>query len=92
VPLVERMALQSVAEVLSGATTLEVHGAHNEDLLPTLRITRVRDASGHELFDVDAGHENQRVEAMIDRVDTEYLDLLLDLTGDQYMGTGAIDL
>ena len=32
------------------------------------------------------------VEAAIDEVNTEYLDLLLDLTGDTYMGVSAIEL
>jgi hypothetical protein len=32
------------------------------------------------------------VEAAVDDVNAEYLDLLLDLTGDAYMGASSIDL
>lgn len=48
-------------------------------------------ADGGVLFDVDEGHDDPRVEAAIDEVSTEYLDLLLDLTGDTYMGASVIE-
>ena len=41
---------------------------------------------------VEDGHDDPEVEAAIDEVNTEYLDLLLDLTGDTYMGVSAIEL
>lgn len=44
------------------------------------------------LFDVEKGHDDPRVEQAIDETNTEYLDLLLDLTGDLYMGASAIEL
>ena len=47
---------------------------------------RVLDESGTVLFDVAFGHDDERVEALIDEVGVEYLDLPLDLTGDDYMG------
>ena len=43
------------------------------------------------LFDIEAGHDDPVVEEGIDEVGTEYLDLLLDLTGDDYMGDRTID-
>ncbi len=49
-------------------------------------------ADGTLLFDVEDGDDDPRVEAAIDEVDTEYLDLLLDLTGDTYMGASVIEL
>lgn len=90
--LVVGMALESIDEVLPGAHRLEVLGRINEDSIPTLRIQRVLDVDGRVLFDVAIGHDDRAVEDMIDEVGTEYLDLLLDLTGDDYMGAGSIDL
>jgi hypothetical protein len=90
VPLVEQMAIETVADVLPGAVTIEVHGEYNEDWLPILRIQRVTDADGVALFDSRIGHGNREVEDTIDTVNTEYLDLLLDLTSDDYMGAGII--
>lgn len=63
----------------------------NEDWIPVLRIQRVLDDDGRVLFDVGFGHDDRAVEDMIDEVGSEYLDLLLDLTGDDYMGAKSID-
>lgn len=91
VPLAERMAIESVADVLPGAETLEVHGEYNEDSIPVLRIQRVVDASGETLFAATEGDDEPSVEDTVDTVDTEYLDLLIDLTGDEYLGNRSID-
>lgn len=90
-PLVIRMALDRIAELVAGAHTLEVHGRVNEDWIPVLRIQRVLDEDGVVLFDIEVGHDDPVVEEGIDEVGTEYLDLLLDLTGDDYMGDRTID-
>jgi hypothetical protein len=74
-----------VADVLPGAHELEVHCEINEDWIPVLRIRRVLDAGGRLLFDVEEGAA-RRVEDMVDEVNVEYLDRLLDLTGDQPFG------
>lgn len=89
-PLAARMAVATVVDVLHGAHTLEVRGEVNEDWLPTLRIQRVLDAEGRVLFDVAHGHDDPSVEQAIDIADTEYLDLLIDLTGDEYMGDSTL--
>ena len=86
VPVLEAMALASVREVLPGAQRIEVEGRINEDWIPTLRILRVLGGDGGVLFDVAVGHDDERVEELIDEVGVEYLDLLLDLTGDDFMG------
>lgn len=91
VPILIRIALDSIEELLPGAHELELDGRINEDWIPTLRIQRVVDADGRVLFDVASGHDDPAVEDMIDEVNTEYLDLLLDLTGDDYMGAKSID-
>ena len=91
VPLALRMALDSVGEVLSGASVLEVLGRVNEDWIPVLRIQRVLDKQGEVLFDIEVGHDSPAVEDTIDEVGSEYLDLVLDLTGDDYMGARTID-
>lgn len=51
VPLALRMALDSVAEVLPGASALDVFGRVNEDWIPVLRIQRVLDEQGDVLFE-----------------------------------------
>lgn len=85
------MALDSVAEVLPGTSTLDVFGRVNEDWIPILRIQRVLGEQGDVLFDIEVGHDSRTVEDMIDEVGSEYLDLVLDLTGDDYMGARTID-
>jgi hypothetical protein len=90
-PLVIRMALDRTAELLPGAYALEVHGRVNEDWIPVLRIQRVLDEHRAVLFDIEDGHDDPAVEEGIDEVGTEYLDLLLDLTGDDYIGDRTID-
>jgi hypothetical protein len=91
VPLALRMALDSIAEVLPGAQQLEVFGRINEDWIPVLRIQRVLDEPGEVLFDIEVGHDSRTVEDTVDEVGSEYLDLVLDLTGDDYMGARTID-
>ncbi|MGC1511992.1 MAG: hypothetical protein WA797_03640 [Acidimicrobiales bacterium] len=91
VPLTLRMALDSVAEVLPGARTLQVFGRLSEDWIPTLRIQRVLDEQGEVLFDIEVGHDSRKVEDTVDEVGSDYLDLVLDLTGDDYMGARTID-
>ena len=90
--LTERLVIETLVDVLPGASVIEVHGEFNEDWQRTLRIRRVLTADGTVLFDVEEGHEDPQVETAIDEVNTEYLDLLLDLTGDTYMGASAIRL
>lgn len=43
------------------------------------------------LFDVDTGHPDPVVEDTVDVVDIEYLDRLIDLMGERYMGAKTID-
>ena len=73
-----------------GASVLETDGEMNEDWVFTLRIQRVLDAAGEVLYDVSAGHEDPEVEATVDEVGIDYLDLFLDLTGDEYLGRQTI--
>ena len=90
VPLLERMAVETIAEVLPGASLIEAVGELNEDWVPTLRVHRVLRDSGEILFDVEAGHVDRNVEDAVDVVNVEYLDVLIDLTGDDYMGSATI--
>jgi hypothetical protein len=89
--LAERLAVETLVDVLPGASVIEVHGEFNEDWLRTLRVRRVLGADDIVLFDVEQGHDDPRVEVAIDEVNAEYLDLLLDLTGDSCMGVSAIE-
>ena len=88
--LVRQMALQTLADVLPGATTIEAVGALDEDAIPTLRIQRVFDNDGVTLFDIGEGCSDSAVEDAVDEVDIEYLDLLIGLTGDELMGRVTI--
>jgi hypothetical protein len=83
--LAERMTWETLRRPFPSASTVEVEGWMNEDWLRVLRVRRVLDAEGVVLFDVALGAD-PNVEETIDEVGTEYLDLLLDLTGDAYMG------
>lgn len=88
-PLLVRMALERVWEALPNAFEFELLGEFNEDWLPTLRIQQIRSSTGDVLFD---GTANDRAVAdAIDDANTEYLDQLLDVTGDTYMGRHVIN-
>ena len=89
-PLLVEIALATVADVLPGADALETHGEMNEDWLFTLRIQRVLHSNGSILYDITVGHDDRHVEETIDTVGCEYLDLLLDLTGDDYIGNRVV--
>lgn len=90
VPLLVEMAVATVADALPGADTLETEGEINEDWAFTLRIQRVLDAGGEALYDVGVGHDDPEVETTIDVVGVDYLDLLVDLTGEDYLGWKTI--
>lgn len=64
----------------------------NEDWLRILRIQRVLSAAGVVLFDVEDGHADPRTEDALDKVNYEHLALLVDLTWDLYVVTGAIEV
>jgi hypothetical protein len=59
--------------------------------LPTLRIQRVLDGNGSVPFDIESGHPESAVEEAVDETGVEYLDLLLDLTGEDYLGVREIE-
>jgi hypothetical protein len=90
VPLLIELAFAFVTEVLPGADMLTVRGEMNEDWAFTLRVQRVLDREGGVLYDVGIGHEDPAVEDTIDQVGVDYLDLLMHLTGDEYLGHSSI--
>jgi hypothetical protein len=83
------IALATVRDALPSAERLEVLGEMNEDWAWTLRIQRVLDSGGNVLFDMGAG-ANPEVEDLIHEVGIDYLDLLLEITGEDYFGTNVI--
>jgi hypothetical protein len=91
VPVLEDIAVARIREAIPKAYRLEVLGEYNEDWLPTLRIQRVFDGDGAVLFDIGSGHPDSDVEEAVDEVGVEYLDLLLDLTADDYLGLREIE-
>ena len=84
------MAVETLADVLPGVRSIDAFGELNEDGLPILRIERVNAADGRVLYDVSGDNESRAVEDAVDRVNTEFLDRLIDLTGDEYMGEVVI--
>lgn len=90
VPMLERMAVDTLRDRWPDANELELHGEFNADWVPTLRIQRVSALDGRVLYDIGFAADEE-IEEMIDEVGMEYLDLLLDLTGDDYMGSKSIE-
>lgn len=91
VPLLRQMAMATLVDVIDGASTIDALGELNEDWVPTLRVQRVLSADSAVLFDVETGHPDRAVEDAVDTVNIEYLDVLIDLTGDEYIGRVTID-
>lgn len=89
--LAEQLALAEVRTLLPEAAVVEVHGWMNEDWLKVLRIRAVRSDTGTTLFDVEAGAEPE-IEDALHEIGTELLDLLVDLTGDAFMGTYTLEV
>ena len=89
-PLLIEVAFAFVTEVLPNAEVLMVRGEMNEDWALTLRLGRVLDHEGGVLYDVGVGHEDHAVEDMIDQIGVDYLDVLMHLTGDEYLGESSI--
>lgn len=90
VPLLVEMSFALISENLPGADVLDVFGEMNEDWAFRLRIQRVLDQSGRVLYDVESRHDDLVVEDTIDQVGVDYLDLLLDLTGEDFLGRTSI--
>lgn len=84
--MVQSVIIDLLREVLPGASAVEVHGQINEDWLSALRVQRALDETGTVLFDVETGHPDRAVEDLIDRLDTEFLDHLVYLAPDAYLG------
>ena len=89
IPVLRATALATVRDAFPSAERLEVLGEINEDWAWTLRIQRVLDSGGGALFDVTTGADPD-VEDLIHEVGIEYLDLLLEITGEDYFGTHEI--
>jgi hypothetical protein len=87
----QRAAAAMLQSVLPDASSAVVLGAMNEDGAVVLRIRRVLAADGGVLFDVTVGAERE-VEDVVDEVNAEYLDVLLDVTGDRYLGEHELPL
>jgi hypothetical protein len=86
-----RAAAAELQSVLPAAESVIVLGAMNEDGAFALRIQRVLDTAGGVIFDVTVGADRE-IENVIDEVNVEYLDVLLNLTGDRYMGEHVLAL
>lgn len=89
--LAERLAMAEVRALLPDAAVGVVHGWMNEDWLKVLRIQRVRSVTEEILFDVETGAEAE-IEDALHEIGTELLDLIVDLTGDTYMGTQELEI
>jgi hypothetical protein len=92
VPLLIEMTFEFVTEMLPRADVLVVQGEMNEDWAFTLRVQCVLDRQGGVLYDIEIGHADPAVEDTIDQVGVDYLDPLMHLTGDKYLGRSSITL
>ena len=86
------MASDRIVSVVPTARKIHVHGFVNEDWLRILRVVRIEGGDGEVLFDVEVGHDDPDVEAAVDEINTEYLDLLMNLTGDDLFGPQEIEI
>lgn len=86
VEMLPAVIIDLLREVLPDAASLEVHGEMNEDWRTVVRVERVLGPDGEVLFDATGGHPDRAVEDLIDRIDTEFLDHLVHLAPDAYLG------
>ena len=86
VEMLPAVIIDLLREVLPDSASVEVHGEVNEDWLTVVRVERVLGTNGDVLFDASTGHPDQAVEDLVDRVDTEFLDHLVYLAPDAYLG------
>lgn len=92
VPLTVAMAFARTREALPGATVLETQGEVNEDGVPILRIRRVLGRHGEALYDRNGATGDELVDERLDDIGANLLDLLLDLTGAEYLGPAVLEL
>jgi hypothetical protein len=90
VPVLEEIAIATVRDALPAARRLEVLGEMNEDWAWTLRVQRVLDVDGTALFDIAAGGDDE-LEDLMHEVGVDYLDMLLEITGEVYFGHQEIE-
>lgn len=88
-PVLEAIAVAAVQDVVPAAARLEVLGEMNEDWAWTLRIQRVLDVDGAVLFDSAIGGA-AGLEDHLHEVGIDYLDLLLQISGEDYLGRHEI--
>lgn len=89
-PVLEAIAVAAVRDVVPTAARLEVLGEMNEDWAWTLRIQRVLDVDGAVLFDGAVGGAAE-LEDHLHEVGFDYLDLLLQISGEEYLGRHEIE-
>lgn len=86
VELLPAVSIDLLREVLPRTAAVEVYGEMNEDWLTVVRVERVLSPDGDILFNTTTGHPDRAVEDLIDRIDTEFLDHLVHLAPDAYLG------
>jgi hypothetical protein len=91
VDALQAMAIARVRDALPSAHRLELAGEMSENGVPTLRVLRVLGPDAGVLFDALDPRRDPRVEDVIDVVGVDHLDLLRDLTGDQYVGRQVVE-
>jgi hypothetical protein len=84
------MAIETTADAIPGATRLEVLGEMNEDWAYTLRVQRVLDEEGRAIYGAGSSSD-PTVEAAIVEAELNYLDTLLDITGEDYIGRHVVE-
>jgi hypothetical protein len=90
VPLLKRMAVATVRGRWPDAKELELHGEYDADWIPDSGFSALS-PSTVTCCTTERRFADDGVDRMIDEVGREYLDLLLDLTGDDFIGEQSIE-
>lgn len=88
--MLEVVALGAVKHLFPAAHMITVKGSHGEEGEPRLRLQVILDADANVLWSGD-NPADDAVEDAISAIDMEYLDWLIDITGDEWFGQHDLD-
>lgn len=87
--VLEQIAVASVLDQHPTAKRIDVQGEYDEEGGLRLRLQRILDSDvdGSALWDIDEGGDE-----WVDVIDSEYLDWLADITGEDWVGEHQLDM
>lgn len=86
----ERMAAEAILELFEKADSVVLQGEDSYDSGPILRIQRILDNAENVLWDVEDPDED--FEDQLSEIEHEFLDALIDITGDDWYGENSLDI